>query len=167
MRPSQFGRRATDNRGAGVATFGQSAGSQVRGRDTGDTIEELLGGRSAAGGEPFVSDATRVDQAVEVVGPFVSDVLGPDKIRSLSRGDLAKELESIALRVCEERSIELNTSEIRDVVTVLLNDAISAAHKMIQTASAPQNRHGTDSDRFHRESFSANVIEGMTGALSS
>ena len=140
MRPSQFGRRATDNRGAGVATFGQSAGSQVRGRDTGDTIEELLGGRSPAGAEPFVSDATRVDQAVEVVGPFVSDVLGPDKIRSLSRGDLAKELESIALRVCEERSIELNTSEIRDVVTVLLNDAISAARISDQDPLLATNR---------------------------
>jgi pilus assembly protein CpaF len=75
----------------------------------------------------LAADATRVDQAVEVIGPLVSDVLTPDKIRSLPRGDLAKELEAIILRVCEERSVELNSAELRDVVTVLLNDVISAA----------------------------------------
>jgi len=127
MRPNQFGRRATDSRGASGATFGQNAGSQVRGRDTGETIEELLSGGPAAAEDKLASNANRIDQAAELIGPYVNDVIGTERIRSLPRGDLTKELETLAVQICEEQSIELNSSELRDVVTVLLNDAISTA----------------------------------------
>ena len=127
MRPNQFGRRATDNRGASGATFGQNAGSQVRGRDTGETIEELLSGGGSAAEDKLVSNANRIDQAAEIIGPYVNDVIGTERIRSLPRGELTKELETLAVQICEEQSIELNSSELRDVVTVLLNDAISTA----------------------------------------
>ena len=127
MRPNQFGRRATDNRGANGATFGQSTGSQVRGRDTGETIEELLSSGPSAAEDKLVSNENRIDQAAEIIGPYVNDVIGPERIRSLPRGDLTKELEALAVQICDEQSIELSSSEMRDVVTVLLNDAISTA----------------------------------------
>ena len=127
MRPGQFGRRATDNRGTGVATFGQNAGSQVRGQNAGEDIEELLGDGPSADVNDLVSDAGRVDEAAEAIGPYVQEQLNPEKIKNLTRGELAKEVETVANQICAEQSIDLNASELRDVVTVLLNDVISSA----------------------------------------
>jgi pilus assembly protein CpaF len=127
MKPSQFGRRATDNRGTGAATFGRNAGSQVREQDADESIEELLGDQRSADIDSLVSDAGRVDDAAEAIGPYVQERLSTEQIRSLSRGELAKEVETLAAQFCSEQSLDLNSSELRDVVTVLLNDVISSA----------------------------------------
>lgn len=128
MRPNQFGRRATDNKGAGAATLGPSAGSQVRGHGSAESIEELLAGKVMPdSGDRPANDADRIDQAIETIGPKVAELLSPEEIRSLSRGELAKELEKIISQLCADQAIELNASEMREVTTVLLNDVVSTA----------------------------------------
>ncbi len=128
MKPNQFGRRATDNKGAGAATFGQNAGSQVRGHGSAESIEELLAGKVMPdSGDRPANDADRIDQAIETIGPKVAELLSPEEIRSLSRGELAKELEKIISQLCADQAIELNASEMREVTTVLLNDVVSTA----------------------------------------
>ncbi|HKJ75367.1 MAG TPA: CpaF family protein [Alphaproteobacteria bacterium] len=78
-------------------------------------------------GDRPANDADRIDQAIETIGPKVAELLSPEEIRSLSRGELAKELEKIISQLCADQAIELNASEMREVTTVLLNDVVSTA----------------------------------------
>jgi len=131
MTRNAFGRRRGDQRGSNIATFGRS--------NTGDDAAAPPPAEPArpAAPESEKSYASNVDKALDLVRTQVDAKFKPDAGAKIPRGEIAKELEFITGKVCRENAIELDELEIRDVVTVLLNDLL---HPKNRASSAPAAR---------------------------
>ena len=136
MTRNAFGRRGGDQRGSNIATFGRS--------NTGDdaaapapAAPPPVEPAQFATPESEKSYASNVDKALDLVRAQVAAKFKPDAVTKIPRGEIAKELEFITGKVCRENAIELDELEIRDVVTVLLNDLL---HPKNRASSAPAAR---------------------------
>lgn len=76
-----------------------------------------------------MSDATTIDYAVETLGPIVAGSIDEARLESSQRDEIAEELAVLVTKLCEDRGIDLNELEQRDVTTVLLNDLIGTKKK--------------------------------------
>lgn len=75
------------------------------------------------------SDATMVDTTFDLVEPVLIERLPPEKARQMERNEVMSFIESVMEETTALHKISLNELERRDLVTVLLNDLLTAESK--------------------------------------
>ncbi len=85
------------------------------------------GSEQARAGTPTRgSDGAAVDRAYEIVEPVIREKINYSEVGSLPRGDVALMIEEIITEVLEQKAIQINELEQRDLVTVLMDDVLSS-----------------------------------------
>jgi pilus assembly protein CpaF len=118
MSNNNFRRRKSDPRSAQLGGFGKG----LRREGAGNTLVGVQ--------EPFVNpggrigDANVIDEAVAVIEPVAKQAFPREKVETMSRGELASALESLAMKAASEHGFKLQASDLRDIVTVLINDTL-------------------------------------------
>ncbi|TXG83041.1 MAG: CpaF family protein [Sphingomonadales bacterium] len=124
MRPVGFGRRNAAQPApgglGGVALGGRrplvSIGAEGIVTNPAPALDEINDGTPASG--------AIVDQLYEVVEPLLADRFPAEATRIRRRGEVTDELTKLARETAAANAIDAREAEIRDVVTVLLNDVI-------------------------------------------
>jgi len=73
-----------------------------------------------------VSDPELIDRAVGIIEPLARESFSRERVETLSRGQLAAELEALTIKTAGERGFTLEESDTRDIVTALINDILTA-----------------------------------------
>jgi len=116
MSNNNFRRRVTDPRSPQLGGFGKGL------RREGGVMVGLQ--------EPFInpggriSDAALIDEAVAVIEPVARESFPRERVEAMARGELASALETLAMKTAAEHGFKLQGSDLRDIVTVLINDTL-------------------------------------------
>jgi len=82
---------------------------------------------SAIGDKPVVSDANIVDKAYDLISSVMEEKTDPTMVREMEHDEITGFIENIIDEETRRHRIDLNELEQRDLVTVLLNDLLSAS----------------------------------------
>ncbi len=94
--------------------------------DTGRNQPQASRTAESVGRNPSISAASRatIDDAIPKIYPLVMERIDTEVAAKLKREELSRQLAGVVAEVLTEQRIQLNQTEQRDLVTVLLNDML-------------------------------------------
>jgi len=118
MSTNNFRRRTSDPRSPQSGGFGKGLRRDGAGNGLVGVMERPVnpGGR--------ISDANLIDEVVTILEPIAKEAFPRERVESMSRSELASALESLSLKTAAEHGFRLQSSDLRDIVTVLINDTL-------------------------------------------
>ena len=121
MSNNNFRRRPTDPRSPHTGGFGKGLRREGAASGLVGVQDPIVnpGGR--------LTDASLVDEVVTIIEPVAREAFPREKVEATSRQDLARELESLAVKTAKEHGFKLQSSDLRDIVTVLINDTLEGS----------------------------------------